>query len=454
MPGQIDVYDFGGGGVNLTKDPLELADNELLKSQNAELIRDINTGGKASLSKRGGLTALNGSALSGAITGIIPVPLQSSFVRTLYAALGSATANTWNKTTNGTVWVPTAVPLGATNTANTSSYDTMSTTPYGAARRMATFRTFIVYPGSNYVSDLSTPTNNTPIDMDEFSAGEGFELFKAQAGQSSSDGSYPFTVTDMLVANDTIYFALHDPINAGTLKGRVMSLDMITGEIAQIATGFGSATGLMTGGAPTCMEWYQGKLWVGLSNGNGTANVGKVVWCYPGIDTLWTVDTATLKGYPTTLCAYNGDLYAGLYANASNGATVARRSAGTGSWADSDTTGGGGTNRGYSSAIVYNGNLYVALSFQTAADVQVIRKFDGTTWSTDRDVKANDWGAQTDPPGVGNAVVYNGELYYCFVATSGSAADGFIIRKTAAGSWSRVSVDNYVGRMGVLLDRS
>lgn len=452
MPGQLDVYDFGGGGVQLVKDPLELSDNELTQAQNAELSRDINNGGKGSLSKRGGFTALNGTPLNGAVSGIIPVPLNTSFTRTLYAALGTATANTWNKTTNGTSWTATALPLGATLSSE-ADYNTIGTSTFAAAMRMATFRTFLVYPGKNYVSSLSTPANNTALDMDEFNNGEGFELFKAQVGQASSDGNFPFTVTDMLVANDTIYFSVHDPVNSGTLKGRVLSLNMVTGQVSQVATGFGSATGLMTGGAPSCMEWYQGKLWVGLHGGNGSANVGKVVWCYPGIDTTWTVDTATLKGYPSTLCQYNGDLYAGLYGNATNLATVARRPSSTGTWADSDTGGGGGNNRGYASAIVYGGELYVALSYQTASDVQVIRKFDGTTWTTDRNVKTSDWGAQTDPPGVGNAIVYNGDLYYVFIATTMSAADGFVLRKTS-GSWSKVSTDNYMGRAGVLLDRA
>lgn len=452
MGGQIDVYDFGGGGVQLIKDPLELSDTELLQSQNAEVVRDVNGGGKGSLSKRGGLNPLNGSALSGAISGIIPVPLNSTFVRTLYASLGTAGATTWNKTSTGTSWTGISTPLRATATA-TANYMTIGTSTFAAAMRMASYRTFIVYPGRNYVSDLSTPGNNTALDMDEFSSGEGFELFKAQVGQASSDGNYPFTVTDMLVANDTIYFAVHDPVNSGTLKGRILSLNMVTGQVAQVATGFGSAIGLMTGGAPSCMEWYQGKLWVGLHGGNGSGNVGKIVWCYPGIDTLWTVDVANLKGYPSTLAGFQGDLFAGLYGNATNVATVARRAASTSAWTDSDTGGGGGTNRGYASAIVYSGELYVVLSFTTASDVQKIRKFDGTSWSTDRDVAATDWSGLSDPPGVGNAVVYNGDLYYVFIASNDTAVDGFVMRKTS-GSWSKVSTDNYTGRAGVLLDRS
>lgn len=83
--GKINIYDFGGGGVNLVKNPLQLADNELTQGQNAELIPDADKGGEGALSKRGGLAALT-SAL-GSISGIGTLPLQTTYTRYLYVAL-------------------------------------------------------------------------------------------------------------------------------------------------------------------------------------------------------------------------------------------------------------------------------------------------------------------------------------------------------------------------------
>lgn len=49
---KISVYDLGAGGVNLVKSPLELADNEVTKAQNAEPYNDT---GRSGLRKRLGL---------------------------------------------------------------------------------------------------------------------------------------------------------------------------------------------------------------------------------------------------------------------------------------------------------------------------------------------------------------------------------------------------------------
>ena len=74
MGGQVNNYNFGGDGVNIVKDPLQMADGEASQLQNAELVSDQARGGQGSLSKRGGLIALT-SALAGSILGMIALPL-------------------------------------------------------------------------------------------------------------------------------------------------------------------------------------------------------------------------------------------------------------------------------------------------------------------------------------------------------------------------------------------
>lgn len=69
-------YQPGSGGVNLVKSPLQLADNELTKAQNAEYNPDVDGGGQGALTKRGGLQKLFSSALNGAVYGMIATGLE------------------------------------------------------------------------------------------------------------------------------------------------------------------------------------------------------------------------------------------------------------------------------------------------------------------------------------------------------------------------------------------
>lgn len=77
---EVRVFSLGTGGVNLTKSPLELADDELIQAQNAEPFRER---GVAGIRKRSGLQrvvptgSVTPSAAAAGIGGIIP--LQANF---------------------------------------------------------------------------------------------------------------------------------------------------------------------------------------------------------------------------------------------------------------------------------------------------------------------------------------------------------------------------------------
>jgi hypothetical protein len=58
MAGKLDIYQLGLGGINIVKQSLQPADDELLQSQNAEVKLDTELGGIATLSKRDGLADL------------------------------------------------------------------------------------------------------------------------------------------------------------------------------------------------------------------------------------------------------------------------------------------------------------------------------------------------------------------------------------------------------------
>lgn len=444
MSPKIDNYTLGMGGVNLVKNPLELEVNELTQSQNAELIPDQARGGEGSLSKRGGLAAL-GSALSGSVSGIISLPLQTTFTRVLYASLGTADSDTWLKTTNGTAWTSLTSPVAASSIA----YETVGTAAFAAAYRASGYRNYIIYPGNAYTADFAVPTNNTSLPLIVFDGTNTNTLLSIPIG---ADGNFPFKISDMLVANGTLYIATHDSPNSGSPNqpGRVMAVNLDSGTVTQVANKFGAGTNEVSGGTPVTLEWYQGRIWAGLDGGNGTASVGKVVWAYPGVDQTWTSDVTNLQGYPHSLCQYRGELYCGLRGNATFDAAVFKRTSSTGAWTSSDTTVTSGIDF-YASLIVYLDELYAVVYSDGGTDITHIKKFDGTTWTTDRDVDLLDSaGVAMNPV---QPVLYGADLYYPFQSSGVAVSDGFILRKSA-GTWTKVVTDNINGRMVILLQRT
>lgn len=446
MPGKIDNYQFGLGGVNVSKGPLHLGDDEATQLQNAEIVPDSNTGGQGVLSKRGGLAALT-SALAGSVTGLVGLPLQTTYTRTLWAGLATQDSDTWLKTSNGTTWTSQTTPVRPDDQLNTNFNQ------YLGDRRIASYKTFIVYPSNAHTTDFVTPANNTAPPIEIWNGTTDSELTKIPTGSSSGTaGNQAFGVLDMLVQDDAIYLSVYDPPNSGgnDRNGRVLRLDLTTGVLSQIASAFGAGTGEMAGGAPACLAWYHGKLWVGLDPNSGTSSAGKVVWAYPGISTTWTEDVSNLQGYPRSLLPYRGDLFVGLRGNASFDAAVFRRVSSTGLWGVSDTTVTSGTDY-YGSLVEYSNDLYAVVFSDGGADVELIRKFDGTSWTTDRDVATTD-GAGTAYP-VGNAVLYGSDLYYAFESPASVPGTGFILRKSG-GTWTKVATDDISGHMAVLTERT
>lgn len=61
MPGKLNLYQIGNGGINIVKVGLQPADDELLQSQNAELVIDSENGGISTISKRAGYANLGDS---------------------------------------------------------------------------------------------------------------------------------------------------------------------------------------------------------------------------------------------------------------------------------------------------------------------------------------------------------------------------------------------------------
>ncbi len=462
MGDTLKVYGFGSEGVNLVTDPLKLKDTECTQLQNAEILNNEATAGLLALSSRGGLAPLNGSsAMSGSVIGIQGWPLLTTTTRTLYAALQTAendstAGDTWLSTTNGTSWTEVSTPTqAAVETKYADEGDNF------AARRMLAYRESVLFPGNEYTQDTDDP------EIIIFDGTNNF-IIPVRPGPSGN-GNPAFAIVDMLMHSGRMYVAMHEP--GGTAPdnaGRVLELDLDTGSIQQIATGMAATSSVpsVTGGAPACMTYYKGQLFVGLNHENTTADIGKIVRCVPGIATTWTTDVSNLDGSITSLGVYKGRLFACTKSSASETSRIYARSATAGTYSVVHSGTGAGQNAYITSFHVHSGTgSAYAVEYDEGGDsdatiVHILVSTDGTTWSTSRDVDANDItgdsSVATNKPG--QMVSFNNgttdDLYVAFRATSPTAADGFIMR-LSGGTWTKVvSGANIGGFMSVLTQRS
>ena len=441
----FSIYKIGASGVNVSKSPLQLANDELTAAQNAEFLIDPAIGGEGALSKRGGLATLT-SALAGDILGIHPLPLLTTYARTLHAARGSENSNTFMTSTNGSTWTNTSTPTGHADgdkyTDENNERD---------ARRLASFKNFLVYAGNNYTQDTDPPT---VILWDGTASVTAGNIGPGPTGNASP----AFAITDVLAANGKVYMAVHDPGGAApNLAGRVLQYDPVTGKITQVLNGFGGGTGEVAGGAPSALAFYQGQLWVGLNTGNTTDAIGKIVRAYPDVDTTWTSDVANLRQSISTLAVFKGDLYAGTQSSASAGATITRRSATTGTWTTQVTSAGGASGNGHYASFLVDGAtaIYAVEYHATTPIIHILRSTDGTTWSTDRDVDANDGGITGNLPG--SSIFYddNDAFYFVFRATTTAGTNGFIMERSSGGVYTKRNANtNMSGPIGVLVQRT
>lgn len=449
MGGTLANYNFGGDGVNLVKNPLQLADTEATALQNAELVPDQNKGGEGALSKRAGLAPLNGTPLAGAIYGMVSLPLQTNFTRTIYVFTNTNGPLTAWKSTDGTTWTSTALPLqhrlDSQEAADNVSF---------SGRRCAGIRTVMIYPGTNYSAGV---TNPTLVFYDGTTGAELTQIPKSYAG------TIPGTISDILVANGKIYIASMENVTTNQ-RGAVYELNLDTGYMQMVAAAFGGGTGQQTGGAPSCLAWHQGRLFVGQAQFSSTSshNDGQLVSCYPGIDSAWTVEGSPFNGVPVSLCEFLGDLYIGTFTeDASAVGGVVKRAAATGTYSQVYSTSSAGQAH-VASLTVFNGILFGVEYFNSVTDILHVKSsVDGTTWLTDLDVDSTLSGNLDTPVAQrpGGLLVFptNNKMYFVARTLAGSdtSATGYLYERTTAGVWTaRLSAKGLLGPMVVLTERS
>jgi len=440
--GKIRNFGFGVDGVNIVTDPLKLKASEAISLQNAELVPNEATGGLSALTQRRGLDALNGSAMSGSVTGIYNWPLKTTVVKTLYAGKQTEDANTFQSTLDGTTWTPTSTPVAPVTDAYFADNSNVQ-----SARRFAGYKNLLIYPGGTYVQDTANPT------IQSWNGTDAFTVTAIPVGPGDSSAP-PFVIVDQLTIGDKTYLAVSDPGGgaAPDHAGRVLQLDMTTGKLRQVASTFGNDSGQMGGGTPCCMAYYQNQLFVGL-NGSATTNgIGKIVRCFPDVDETWTVDVSTLVSHPVSIISYGGGMLVGTRSSATTGAQIYFRSNSALTWGSEVTSGGGAGGSGhYGGLCEYNGLVYAVEYFSTTPIIHVKVRDTAGSWTTSRDVDATDGGVAGNLPG--NGIVFNSKLFYAFRSLTAGGNDGFIM-ELATSTWTKRLTDNLSGSMGILTQRS
>lgn len=458
MP-KIDCY--GWQGVNTTKNPIQLDDNELSKAQNA--FRDP-AGEHGALRKRPGLTKVNSVALSGSVLGFINVPLNEIQTRRFFVGVDQAVTTAYQ-------WITSTDAFGTTSTATTpaacakpgDSYLVPSGLPV-LTNRGCQSESLFIYPG-NYTRGTAQPVRAYDGAVDKLL----FEVPlnpKAISDYGLTDyairvGSIPF----MRLEGSKLYLCSIDYSVAGTgAHSRLLEYDFDSGVLSQIgesASGWNgdigaASTGGATGGGTQvffCCALHQGYLYAGVGSHDTTNSEASGVYrIRPGVDTAWTYDfdnggagNADLE-VPMCMESYKGKLYVGMRdLNSFPARLMVRDFAGT---YTSSLTVGSANGSGFFAMRVFGDNLYVtAHDNNGASSITTIRKFDGTSWTT---VKTIDTGTATPRVGV-ELVVHNGRLYCLAV----SSAKNAVVTHTSDGTtWtdltSNLTGGNIVSIFGAL----
>jgi hypothetical protein len=218
--------------------------------------------------------------------------------------------------------------------------------------------------------------------MTEFAPGQA-NAPRRIAGPFASESLTSNTVQlSMLAANGQLYFTV--AWGATGDNGCVFYYDPTTGAYGKLGTNFLTET-------PYALAWHSGQLWLGTFHRTGGVP-GNVYSITPPKTTTdqeanqatpiaWVLDHAMSSGSGVlTLCSYQGHLYAGsLHASGVAGLIEVRST--LGAWTTSDTIADDGLAHYMMGLIVFGGNLYYADSSVNAA-VAIIRKYNGTAWST------------------------------------------------------------------------
>lgn len=237
---------------------------------------------------------------------------------------------------------------------------------YGGSPAACMKENSFIYPASGY----TTGTDDPPIRL--FNGRSDQELCRLPP----SSGVKAKAAMTFIAANDTIYLTSWDAgTSSSTWTGRVFELNATSGQLTQLGATFAA------GELPYALCWYSGMLWCGTNNGIGT--VGKVYFFRPNIDTTWNLDYSTSTdsaGGVTSMASFRGNLFIGTdNASGSHGKVIARTPLGV--YAVSLSGPGTALNNGFPAMSVFVNALFASY-WDVTGPTSLVKKFDGTTWTT------------------------------------------------------------------------
>ena len=431
--GKIDV--FGWGGVNTTKNPIQLEHNELTKAQNA--FRDA-AGEHGALRKRPGLTKINSVALSGSVNGFIDVPLNAITTRRFLIGVDQGTTSAYQ-------WVTSTDGFGTTSTATSpgacARWDGVGGNIFRSViqNRGAQTENFFVYPG-DYTRGNPQPIRIYDGTVDQLLVEIPINAIalanEGTANYASSDGMIP----QILIEGTKMYIVSHDfSLGAAPHYSRILEYDFETGGLAQIGQGCSNETGDLgaSAGGPhtfTCCCVHAGYLFAGVgpvltAEGSTAAGVYRI---RPAeTNATWTYEfnnAAAGEEVPTCMASYKGRLFVGTTDfNSATARMLVRDYAGA---YTSSTTVGTTTDSGWTDMKVFGDNLYACSYDDNGASSQTrIHKYDNSSWSV---VKTIDSATSTPRAGA-SMVVHNGVLYVLAVDTN---KRGIVTYTSDGSSWT------------------
>lgn len=389
MGGKLNVYNLGELGINITKSPIHHADGELLSCQNGEFYAEA---GLAALRKRAGLQRLNSSVLAGTVMGVLGVPLPAPNSRNIYIALGNALGVTsWERTPT----VLTDVPFND-GVQIAGSHTTLDLNAVSTIQPICQFIGRFFYPAATARGRILCYDGVT-----EFEA--------CRLPISSLDA-----VTFLFVHRNRIY------IGTSVTSPRVYVLNPFTGEVTETGAAF-------VGETPHCGCSWLGKVWVGTTG----AAQGKIYSARAG-DAAFVLDRSSGAGLSTytSVATYKGDLYAATLGLAGTAAVIEKRTP-AGVWSTSKTGPHSVQFNYFDGLAVCNGELFAFYRVDGATDICSVYKFDGVSWTLDKDLLA------VGGDQVGGRVVVGNTLY---VVTVDAADATFrkVFSRSSAGVWAEV----------------
>ncbi len=367
----ISVFGLGTGGVQLTKSPLHMDDNEVIQAQNAEPYRDR---GQTGIRKRPAFRPINAIATN-AISGLISVELASAGAGNNLATNG--VSNDIPATgAKGLVLVARHTQPATQAWKYTNDGGATWSTTTALSRNIANNdHSAVVYRGrAFYAGELDSIGQILCFD-----GLKEFEFTRLPFGPAA-DTAGGTRINAVGMAMGLFYISIN---NATT--GRVYAVDPVTGAASQVGGTFVVADEIVV---DVCA--YAGRVWICTNNDNTKA--AHIYSIRPGVDTAWTTERTTtdlgasqFRNY-NSLAAKGGQLYAATSAPAGFAAIIEKRTA-AGSWS-TELTAGSSAAAGYYDALVeWNGKLYAQQGYSTTLFAVVIQDSVGS-WSTDKDMAA------------------------------------------------------------------